>query len=136
MKKKYVKFISLLLLIIGVAITYSIFDPSTNKYFPTCPFNKFTGLFCPGCGSQRALHYLLVGNLQAALSSNLLLVIFLPLLLFYYLAEAINYFSPKKLVHINIVNKGWFIYSITGVIIVFWIVRNVSFSAPNILAPH
>lgn len=136
MKKKYVTFTLLLLLFVGVAITYAIFDPSSNKYFPTCPFYKFTGLFCPGCGSQRALHYLLVGNVEAAVNSNVLLVIFLPLLIFYYLAEAINYFSPKKLVQINIVNKVWFIYSIGGVIIVFWIVRNLSFSAANFLAPH
>ena len=136
MKKKYVKFLMLLFLLMGVVITYSLFNPATNKFFPACPFYKFTGFFCPGCGSQRALHFILTGNINAAILSNILLVIFLPFLIIYYLVEAINFFKTKNTVKIGLINKPWFIYSIAGVIIIFWVVRNLSFNTAQVLAPH
>lgn len=40
---------------------------------PKCLFRLATGWSCPGCGSQRALHALLHGNLREALEMNLLL---------------------------------------------------------------
>ncbi len=113
-----------------------MYNPATNKYFPTCPFYKFTGFFCPGCGSQRALHFILTGNIKAALASNILLVIFLPFLIIYYVVEAINFFRQKSTIKIGLIHKTWFIYSIAGVIIIFWIVRNLSFDTAQVLAPH
>ena len=46
----------------------------------TCPLNKLTGLLCPGCGSQRALHALLHGETIAAMNHNPLMFIGLPVL--------------------------------------------------------
>jgi len=45
-----------------------------------CPFHAATGLYCPLCGSLRGLGDLAHGYLAAALGSNLLLVVTLPLL--------------------------------------------------------
>ena len=42
---------------------YSEFDPAGSVFWPKCPFHLLTGLECPGCGSQRAVHSLLNGDL-------------------------------------------------------------------------
>jgi hypothetical protein len=56
-----------------------LFNPA-NGGFPVCPFRALTGLLCPGCGSQRALHDLLHGNVTEAFRYNALLVASIPLL--------------------------------------------------------
>ena len=82
-------------LVIGVCvvllIVYGVFDPEAG-FFPRCPFLTLTGLECPGCGSQRAAHGLLRGDLAEAFSYNPLAVVLLP-----YLAVCIylEYFGGK-----------------------------------------
>ncbi|MDE7397749.1 MAG: DUF2752 domain-containing protein, partial [Muribaculum sp.] len=44
--------------VIVVTVIYAVFDP-TLPWFPKCLFRQLTGLECPGCGSQRAIHALL-----------------------------------------------------------------------------
>ena len=79
----------IMLLCIVVASIYFVFDPITNKYFPSCIFYKLTGLFCPGCGTQRSIHSLLTGDIIAAVHANILLVFCLPFLVVYYAIQAI-----------------------------------------------
>jgi hypothetical protein len=47
---------------------------------PLCPFHAVTGLWCPLCGSMRGLELLGDGQVMAALGSNLLLLVTLPVL--------------------------------------------------------
>ncbi len=42
-------------------------------FMPRCIFKWATGWDCPGCGSQRALHALLHGDITRAVESNLLI---------------------------------------------------------------
>ncbi|HLP95607.1 MAG TPA: DUF2752 domain-containing protein [Saprospiraceae bacterium] len=58
---------------IALLLVYFFLDPETPG-FPRCPVLVFTGWKCPGCGSQRAFHQLLQGNLQQAMSYNLLFI--------------------------------------------------------------
>jgi len=64
-------------------LAYFVFDPTKVAIFPPCMFHQFTGLDCPGCGAQRALHQLLHGNLIAAVRFNAMFVFSLPLALWY-----------------------------------------------------
>src|ERR1700704_6567241 len=57
-----------------------VFDPATSGMFPPCPVHSLTGWYCPGCGSLRAIHQLLHGNLRAAWAMNALTVMLLPFL--------------------------------------------------------
>lgn len=58
-------------------------EPRGQIFYPRCQFHSMTGLLCPGCGSTRALHHLLHGDLGSALRSNALLLLGLfPLLAF------------------------------------------------------
>jgi hypothetical protein len=54
-------------------------DPAESSFYPRCALHWLTGLHCPGCGSTRAAHALLHGNLTDALCFNALLVIGTPL---------------------------------------------------------
>lgn len=70
------------ILAICAAILYC-FNPVQFGFYPKCAFYHTTGLLCPGCGSLRALHQLLHGNLSEAVRFNAVLVLFLPVFLLY-----------------------------------------------------
>lgn len=61
-------------------VLYAFFSPDNNPYYPKCMFYTVTGWKCPGCGSQRMLHYLLTGHVTEAFKSNALLFLSLPYL--------------------------------------------------------
>lgn len=61
---------------------YYLVDPAESAWMPRCWFHYFTGLDCPGCGSQRMIHALLHGDIAAAWRANALLLILSPALLF------------------------------------------------------
>ena len=136
MLNKNFKILCMLLLLIGAAFIYYYFDPSTNKFFPACPFYKVTELLCPGCGSQRAIHHLLRGDVGAAINSNILLVLFLPLLSFYYGVQTFNYIKPQRSITISFVNNVWFILFLAILFLAYGILRNIPFHGGNLLAPH
>jgi len=71
----------LAIVIVVIAVIYALFNPEDCKFFPPCPIYHFTGFKCPGCGSQRAIHYLLNGEVAQALSKNALAVLFIPYIL-------------------------------------------------------
>jgi hypothetical protein len=56
-------------------------DPHVTHSWGVCPLYAATGVYCPGCGSLRAVNDLSNGHLGAAASSNLLLVALIPVAL-------------------------------------------------------
>ncbi|HEX4144582.1 MAG TPA: DUF2752 domain-containing protein [Pirellulales bacterium] len=62
------------LAVAGLAGLWAV-DPAQSDVYPRCALHWLTGLHCPGCGSTRAAHSLLHGNLWDALCFNALLVI-------------------------------------------------------------
>lgn len=58
------------------------FNPAHFGFYPRCTFYQTTGLLCPGCGSLRAIHQLLHGQINDAFRLNAMLVLALPLLAF------------------------------------------------------
>ena len=71
-----------------ILILFWIFDPTDqNTFFWQCPFYKLTGWQCPGCGSQRAIHSLLHGELSNAFQFNPLLFCSIPYLFLGYILE-------------------------------------------------
>lgn len=64
---------------VGLFLTaaYWLFDPS-RFIFPRCPVDVITGWQCPGCGSQRALHALLHGDVASAWHYNAFLLCMAP----------------------------------------------------------
>src|SRR4051812_37923112 len=56
-------------------------DPHVTHSWGVCPLYAVTGVYCPGCGGLRGVNDLTNGNLGAAASSNLLLVVLAPVAL-------------------------------------------------------
>jgi len=123
--KKFFKWSIVLIFISVLAILYRTYNPTGNIYFPKCPFRELTGLKCPGCGSQRAIHYLLNFDILNAWKENFLLVLFIP-----YLLSGIVFDSLKKMGENTLKwRKALFgqkaIFVILFIIIAFWILRNI-----------
>lgn len=106
---------------IAVLALLCFFDPSTSAIFPPCPTNALTSLYCPGCGTLRAMHALLHGDVKEALSQNILAVIFIPIL------PAI-YFFPKYF------RKPIVPAAMLAIFIIYAILRNTE--TFSFLAPH
>jgi hypothetical protein len=62
--------------LLGVALD-AVADPS-RTHVPLCPLHALTGLWCPLCGSLRAVHALSRGEIRSALHDNLMLVLAAP----------------------------------------------------------
>lgn len=101
---------------------YYIFDPSTNTFFPRCPFYALTKLKCPGCGSQRALHEMLHGNILDAVKYNALLVFSVPFIAFALYIE-LNKNKYNQL-YVKLSSRQ-FATTYFVIIIIWWILRNI-----------
>lgn len=66
---------------IGAALLLYCFPPEQYNFYPVCPVYRYLHIYCPGCGSTRALAALLHGRLVDAMHYNPLFVILLPLVL-------------------------------------------------------
>src|SRR5260370_29918651 len=95
----------------GAVILYR-FDPATVHFFPRCVFHALTGLQCPGCGTTRALHHLLHGDVAGAFRLNAMLFFVAP---FGVTAAASRRFATHPL-------TGWVALGVTAG---WWILRNL-----------
>jgi hypothetical protein len=110
-----------------------VFDPATSGIFPPCPVRYFTGWYCPGCGSLRAIHQLLHGNLEAAWSLNPLTVVLLPFLAYGMASSALFEIRGRGLPQ-PFLRAGW-IRALCAAIILFGIARNLPLHPFDLLAP-
>lgn len=122
MKKRTVVIGLVAIAAVILIVLYALLDPAEMPFFPRCPFMLLTGLKCPGCGSQRAVHQLLSLNIGEAFRYNAALVLSIPVLLFYVLGEFFGGRFPRlRRLSLNPV-LGWTIF---GAFLLWWILRNV-----------
>lgn len=119
------KWIFLGIALISLLILYKIYNPVSSNLFPKCPLLSTTGIKCPGCGSQRAIHHLLNFNIINALKENVLVVFFIPYIVLGFAFELIKNPSQKLLKWRKRIFGRTAILIILGVIISFWIFRNL-----------
>ncbi len=117
----------------GVAGVLWKFDPRTAGFFPPCPFHAATGLYCPGCGSTRALHALAHGDLAASFRYNALFTLTLPLLVVLVAGEC---FAPARHGTWSTRVPARWVWTFFGVVVAFWVARNLPFYPCTLLAPH
>ena len=117
--------------IIAVGAVFFFFNPSTTAFYPKCLFHEMTGLYCPGCGSTRALHCLLHGELREAFRDNALVVLALPLLGAILLARTLRRRPPVVIRQSKLV---W-LWLLLAVIVAFGVVRNIPCRPFLLLAP-
>jgi hypothetical protein len=105
-------------------------DPNEPGHYPTCPFLAVTGWFCPGCGSLRALHALVHGDLRSALARNPPMVLTVPALAWWWATWLVREVRgrPRRWAA-----PAWAIWALLAVVVAFTVARNLPGAA--FLAP-
>lgn len=113
------------ILIVLLLILYQKVNPSDSSLFPKCPFLVLTGLKCPGCGSQRAIHYLLNLQIVEAFKMNALMVISIPFIIALTILSLTFHRSRELLKWRDRLYSQRSISIILIVVVNFWIFRNI-----------
>lgn len=72
----------------GLSLALHFRDPHASGSWGMCPWLVLTGHYCPGCGVLRAVNDLTNGDVVGAASSNLVFVLMVPLLVFWWVRWA------------------------------------------------
>lgn len=108
--------------LLALAAVYFFFDPNTEGVFPKCAFYVLTGWKCPGCGSQRALHALLHGDITGAFHMNM----WIPVAAVYIVLVAIAlFFSNRNSRYSKIVTNDYLFATFLLFTIAWFVLRNV-----------
>ena len=117
-------FLFLFPVLLGVGMVYYFNNPAESWFFLKCPVNYVTGLSCPGCGSQRAIHELLHLNFKQAFAYNPLLIAAIP-----YTALGIAFNTETLKTRYPKTRKFFYgqraLYVVLVVVILFFILRNI-----------
>lgn len=130
-KIKYAMWVISGVLLVGL---YYTINPALVQFFPKCPLYATTGVYCPGCGSQRATHYLLHLDFVNVIKQNVLFVLGLLLLGYAICVTIINYFFKKNYYNYLLHPKTPVVLLL--VVLIFWVLRNINFYPFYLLAPH
>lgn len=113
--------IAVAVVVILSATVYWFYDPSTS-IFPKCPVYALTGLQCPGCGAQRALHAFLHGDFATAWHFNALLFLMVPVVAVIAVSELLRNRYPR----FNRAMTSELTVGLLAVILLVWgVVRNL-----------
>ena len=102
-------------------------DPHRSGAWGYCPFKLLTGLDCPLCGSLRAVSDLSNGQVAAAASSNLLLVLLVPAAVAGWLMWTRARWQDGDARPWRLGDRGG--YAVLVVLVVFAVVRNTPWGA-------
>lgn len=108
--------------VVAVGVVATV-DPNEQGHYPTCPFLAATGLFCPGCGSLRAVHALAGGDVATAFERNPLMVLVVPFLLWSFVrwtGATLGWLRPR-----TTVAPAWALWGLAAVVVGYGILRNV-----------
>jgi len=133
-KKINLKFIILVITGLGLVLFYYYVNPNKVNFLLKCPLYTTTGIYCPGCGSQRATHALLHLNFIEMFKQNLLYFFAIILLIYHFGIYLINKFFNKQ--YRSILNYPKVPVIILIIVIIFWVLRNLPWEPFNLLAPH
>ena len=117
----------------GAALLHQL-NPATSL-LPRCVFHVVTSLHCPGCGSTRALHALLHGDVAAAVRFNPLTLPALAALGYAYARWSWGVLTRRPGEHFGARVRGSVLFALAIGIAVFWIARNVPVYPLTLLAP-
>lgn len=131
-EKRRILAAGVLLGVTGLALL-RFFDPATSGIFPPCPLHYLTGWYCPGCGSLRALHQLLHGNLREAWAFNPVTIVLLPFLIYGLSSEILQVMYGRRLPEWQL--SAFSIRALCTIIVLFGIARNLPVHPFNLLAP-
>ncbi|HYP51678.1 MAG TPA: DUF2752 domain-containing protein [Pyrinomonadaceae bacterium] len=117
----------------GILFLVKTVNPTSSGWFPQCPFYALTGLSCPGCGATRGMHQFLNGDWLAALDYNALLVLFVPMII-YFVLNLVSVAVRGRTLGIGKLPPAG-IWTFAVILLVFGVLRNLPFYPFTILAP-
>jgi hypothetical protein len=118
---------------LGMLALYIFWNPTETNIFPKCPVYGVTGIYCPGCGSQRAAHQILNGNIIEGIRHNYLIGLLGLVLSYQVFMFIMNSVLQKGIV--NLLHKSKVTMGILVIVILFWILRNINLFPFTELAP-
>lgn len=105
---------------------FAAFDPEHQAgIFPKCGFYVLTGYRCPGCGTQRALHHLLHGDIVGAFKLNALAFVAVPYIVLVSLAHKSRRFIEKFPRTAAALSGYKSTLMAVVAVMAFWIARNI-----------
>ncbi len=126
----------LLMALLGatVAAVVYLFPPSAAGIYWDCPFHEVTGLYCAGCGGQRALHALLHGRLLEALSLNApALLFFAPLGVYVFVGQGLRALGFPRAGRLPSGGRWW--VALIAMLVLFGLLRNLPWAPFEWFAP-
>jgi hypothetical protein len=111
--------------IVAGSIYLRVFNPLDTQrsvFFPQCPFHALTGLNCPGCGTTRALHQLVHGDVIGAFEFNPLTMSLLPVFGFFLAWYTVATLTGRTMPRISL--PGPYLWIFLFLVFGFGIVRN------------
>jgi len=110
-----------------------LFNPSQYGFYPRCVLYTTTGIYCPGCGALRAMHYLTHGQLLTALRYNPVLVLSLPFVAYMSGTRAWDWLAKRPVAPFVLKPKTLVILGV--LLTIFTILRNIRVAPFTYLAP-
>jgi hypothetical protein len=118
--------------VMGLAYVY--YCGAVVHAMPPCLIHSVTGIWCPGCGSGRALYSLMHGNLLAAMDYNAVLVLSLPAAVYSAVQAYLRVITGRNIIPPVILSPASaraLLYLLLG----FTFLRNIPFYPLTVLAP-
>jgi hypothetical protein len=107
---------------------------SGARWLPGCVFHQLTGLHCAGCGMTRAAYATLHGRLGEAFRFNPVGMVLLPVASIGVGIEILGWVRGRPLpFRLNVGKSGAWI--VGGIIVGFWVLRNIPAWPFSLLAP-
>ena len=122
-KKKCVFILLFGITCVILSVLLFLYPADRYDFWPKCIFHECTGFYCPGCGNTRALSALLHGNFSDSLKKNIL---FIPAVITVILT----------IVYPRITFNRVFNWTLTVIVILFFVLRNIPCYPFSLLAPH
>ena len=132
--KKRLLFVLLSWLAVGGIALVLLLRPEGSGFGLPCVVHRLTGLFCPGCGSSRALGSLLRLELYQAFRWNPLVVMLLPFALFYLVWGSVSW---VRVGHNTLDDRipSKLLWAILAVTLIFFVLRNLPWHPFTLLQP-
>lgn len=120
--------------LLAASLALHLRDPHEQGSWGFCPWLVLTGTYCPGCGGLRGVNDLTHGRVLDAASSNLLLVGGLPVAVALWVRSVRQRWrGVRRPWPASRVNAAWAVG--VGVVLAYWVVRNVPLDALAWLRP-
>jgi hypothetical protein len=119
---------------VGLLLALYHFPPTENSLYPRCQLHSVTGLHCPGCGTTRALHAAMHGQVAQAFAYNALAFAVVPVVGLALVRSLWAWFRDRPGPSAHAASRWTLVLFVA--LLVYGVLRNIPCDPFTILAPH